>query len=234
MSDSLSSVLNMNRLDVALTPFPHVLVDEFFKPEVFRQLHDGFPNIAKMDRPKGWGQSLYWGEVEYERHLEENPSWKQVFDVVHSQSFIDYMIDQFGEHWEREGCAIDLPRARYVPYCEDRIDKERGQLRRVEHEPHELWCRLDFYQSWEGYYRPLHLDHRRRLISMLVYFTNQEEIEMQGGELILHSPGVDLFLLEKLGLYHAPKAFSMAVAPTSSGPLKFSAGVIVVPSPASV
>src|SRR5690606_25585631 len=50
--------------------------------------------------------------------------------------------------------------------------------------------------------------HRRRLISMLVYFQDKDEVGMEGGELILHPPSLDLRLLEKLRLYHAPKPFS--------------------------
>lgn len=209
MSDSLRSVFAVDRLDIVPEPFPHVVVDGFFKPAVFRELRDEFPDIVKT-KPDRAGQSLYWRDEEYEHHLENSPAWRKVFDIIHSQSFVDFIVDQFGELWNREGCTVDLSRARYVPYCEDRIDKQLFQLRKVEHEPHELWCRLDFYQSWVGYYRPVHLDHRRRLISMLVYFDDPEDIGMQGGELLLHPPGLDLRLLEKLGVYHAPKALSIA------------------------
>jgi hypothetical protein len=67
---------------------------------------------------------------------------------------------------------------------------------------------LDLYQSWAGYYRPVHLDHRRRLITMLVYFDDPDEIGMEGGELILHAPAPDLALMNTLKLYHAPKLYS--------------------------
>ena len=81
---------------------------------------------------------------------------------------------------------IDLSHARYVPYREDRIDKERGTLRKVEHEPDELWIRMDIHQGQMGYDRPVHLDHARRLMSMLVYMCDHDENEMLGGELFLH------------------------------------------------
>lgn len=215
MSDSLKSLLAVDRLEVDLHPFPHVLVDEFFRPDAFRELLDQFPQITEMKSDMkrgetGWGQTLYWGDEEYDRHLEESPGWKRVFDLVHSQSFLDYIIDELGELFAREGCVVDLSKARYVPYCEDRVDKQLNQLRKVEHEPHELWCRLDFYQGYRGYYRPVHLDHQRRLISMLVYFSDQDVVARDGGDLILHSPGPDLWMLGKLGLYQTPKLFSLA------------------------
>lgn len=173
------------------------------------ELRAQFPNIVAMQRPKGWGQSLYWGDEDYERHRERNPAWKIVHDVIHSQDWVDYIIEQFGEYWKREGCVVDLSKVRYVPYCESRADKERFHLEKVEYEPHDLWCRLYFYQSYAGYYRPVHLDHRRRLMSMLVYFEDHDAAGMTGGELILHPPGLDLALLAKMGVFHAPKPFSL-------------------------
>ncbi len=208
MSVVVREVLGIDRLKLNPKPFPHLVVDGFFEAALYKQLRDDFPQITKMQRPKGWGQSLYWGDPEYDAHLAASPAWKRVHDFVHSQGWIDFVIAEFGDYWASEGCRIDLNKAVYVPYREDRTDKELLQLRRPAHEPHELWSRLDFYQSYSGYYRPVHLDHRRRLISMLVYFQDKDEVGMEGGELILHPPSLDLRLLEKLHLYHAPKPFS--------------------------
>ncbi len=84
---------------------------------------------------------------------------------------------------------IDLDHARYVPYREDRVDKERATLRKVEHEPHELWVRMDIHQGHVGYARAVHRDHPRRLLSMLLYMCDHTDSEMTGGELRLHAPG---------------------------------------------
>jgi len=205
---SVREILDPEHLTLAPRPFPHLVVDRFFSEDLYPELKAEFPQILKMDRPEGWGQSLYWGDSNYDDHLANSPAWNRVFQTVHSQGWIDFIIGEFGDYWMSEGCAVDLGKAVYVPYLEDRIDKELLSLRKPAHEPHELWCRLDFYQSYSGYYRPVHLDHRRRLISMLVYFQDHDEAGMEGGELILHPPSLDLKILEKLGLYHAPKSFS--------------------------
>ena len=208
MSDAVRDILEVDHLKLDIKPFLHLVVDGFFGAELYKELRDEFPQISKMERPKGWGQSLYWGDPEYEEHLAASSAWKKVHDAIHSQAWIDFIVAELGDFWERDGCVVDLGKAVYVPYCEDRIDKELFHLRRPEYEPHELWCRLDFYQSYGGYYRPVHLDHRRRLISMLVYFQDHDEAGMEGGELILHPRALDLRILEKLKLYHAPKALS--------------------------
>lgn len=203
-------MLGVSALDAVPAPFTHSLVDGVFEPNLFQELREQFPKIRTMNRPAGWGQSLYWGEEDYERHLERSPAWRRVFEAVHSQSFVDFIVEQFRNDWSREGCTLDLSRVRYVPYCETRSEKERLHLELDGRSPTDLYCRLDFYESYGGYYRPLHLDQRRRLISMLVYMDDQEEIGMIGGELFLHAPGPDLRALARLGLYHAPKAYSRA------------------------
>jgi hypothetical protein len=209
MNRAADSIFNVTRFPVDSRPFPHALVDEIFSATLFRELQSQFPNILAMSSPTGPGNNLYWGDDEYERLLQSSPAWKRVFRYIHSQAFLQLVIEQFDPYWKAEGCTIDLSRACYVPFCEDRTDKELRRMRKAALEPHELWCRLDFYQSMSGYYLPAHLDHRRRLISMLVYFDDQQKTEMDGGELTLHTPWPDLQVLHAVGLYHAPKPFSL-------------------------
>jgi hypothetical protein len=45
---------------------------------------------------------------------------------------------------------------------------------------------MDIHQGRVGYSRPVHLDHARRLISMLIYVCDRDENRMVGGELLLH------------------------------------------------
>lgn len=174
----------LSPLDVRAEPFPHVTSESFVEPEHYRQLCRTFPLCKPGKSPTGF--SLYWGDEEYARLLEEQPAWRALFDTFHSQEFVEWGARQFAGVWRREGCKIDPSRARYVPYREDRTDKERAALRKVEHEPHELWVRLDIHQGRVGYFRPVHLDHARRLVSMLIYFCDHAESEMIGGELFLH------------------------------------------------
>jgi len=149
------------------------------------QLRDSFPTCPPGVGPTGF--SLYWGDEGYQQLLATQPAWQALFHTFHSQDFIDWCSSQFAEVWEQDGCKIKLSEARYVPYREDRIDKERAKLRKVEHEPQELWVRMDLHQGRMGYDRPVHLDHARRLMSMLIYMCDQNENEMKGGELFLHA-----------------------------------------------
>lgn len=186
---SLASPCDLSQRRLNLEPFPHVIHEAFIEPGQYQELRESFPTCPPKKGPTGF--SLYWGDAGYEKLLNTVPAWQSLFQTFHSQRFIDWCRDQFAEVWKREGCKIDVSGARYVPYREDRIDKERATLRRVEHKPDELWVRMDIHQGRLGYDRPAHLDHTRRLISMLIYFMDHSETEMSGGELFLHGRNED-------------------------------------------
>jgi len=179
------AICDLSQHPVTEAPFPHVQIGNFIATQQYAQLCKSFPTCPPKVGPTGY--SLYWGDDAYEQLLNSQPDWKSLFNTFHSQKFVDWCRQQFLEFWKREGCRIDLTGARYVPYCEDRVDKERATLRKVEYEPEELWVRMDIHQGQPGYDRPVHLDHARRLVSMLIYLCDQTENKMVGGELFLYS-----------------------------------------------
>lgn len=176
---------NLTQLEVTVEPFPHVIHHQFIATESYSELNRSFPTCPPSTGPTGF--SLYWGDEGYTRLLDEQPAWRALFNTFHSQRFIDWASEQFAAVWDEAGCKINPSRACYVPYREDRIDKERAALRRIEHEPHELWVRMDIHQGQMGYDRGVHVDHARRLVSMLIYLCDHTENQMVGGELFLHS-----------------------------------------------
>lgn len=181
LSESARGVCDLTRLEVNRKPFPHVIHEQFIEPEHYRQLVESFPVCPPTAEPTGY--SLFWGDEGYQRLLDEHAAWRALHQTFQEQRFIDWAAEQFAPFWRESGCAIDLSRARYVPYQEDRIDKARPTLRRVEHAPEELFVRIDIYQGRVGYERAIHVDHRRRLLSMLIYMCDP----MEGGELLLHT-----------------------------------------------
>jgi hypothetical protein len=190
-SPATASVCDLTRLGLdganhlSVESFPHIINHQFIKPDYYDALCRSFPNCPPSTGPTG--HSLYWGDEGYARLLAEQPAWRALFDTFHSEHFIEWGREQFATVWEAAGCKIDLSKARYVPYREDRIDKERATLREVEYEPHELWVRMDIHQGQMGYDRGVHVDHARRLISMLIYMCDHSENQMVGGELFLHN-----------------------------------------------
>ncbi len=175
---------DLTLLPINHRPFPHVIHNGFIDPVVYRQLCDSFPTCLARTGPSRF--SLYWGDDDYQRLLDEEPVWQTLFNVFHSQQFIDWTRKQFAPVWHELGYKVDLSDARYVPYLEDRVDKQREVLREIKHAPDELWVRMEIQQAHVGYNRKIHVDHQRRLLTMLIYFCDYEENRMDGGELLLH------------------------------------------------
>jgi hypothetical protein len=184
-SDRPEGMCDLMPLDLRVEPFPHVVHQQFIAPAYYQELCRSFPACPPSTGPTG--HSLYWGDEGYSRLLNDQPAWRALFNTFHSQQFIDWGREQFATVSEEAGCKLNLSEARYVPYREDRIDKERATLRKIEHEPHELWVRMDIHQGQMGYDRGIHVDHARRLISMLVYMCDHTDNQMVGGELFLHT-----------------------------------------------
>jgi len=177
-----SSVFDLTPAPLEPTPFEHLSKRGFLRQDIYEEIALNFPVCASSTGPTGF--SFYWGDPEYDRLLGQHPAWKAFFGQAHSQEFIDACIQQFRPAFLSHKCTIDLDKAVYVPYRESREDKERRHILDVRHQPHELFVRLDVHQGYIGYSRAVHLDHRRRLMSMLIYFCDQGDRE--GGELVLH------------------------------------------------
>ena len=215
--DSLTSaggICDLTRLAVKAEPFPHVVNERFIDPEHYRQLCRTFPTCPPGTSPTGF--SLYWGDEGYRRLLDEQPAWRALFDTFHSQTFIEWGKEQFAEVWRRESCQIEMSEARYAPYREDRVDKERATLRKIEYAPHELWVRMDIHQGRVGYSRRTHLDHARRAISMLIYMCDHTENCMVGGELFLHGAG-ERQMQHRVPTRIAPRHNLMIAFPCTNG-----------------
>ena len=57
-----------------------------------------------------------------------------------------------------------------------------------DHDPNTLFTRFDLEQGAEGYGKPVHCDLPNRIASLVLYFCDADEIEMEGGQLCLHEP----------------------------------------------
>ena len=176
---------NFAILPIANDPYTHVIVDEYLDPIFYQSLKDSFPLCPPDSGPTGF--TLYWGDPLYDQLIADNPTWGQFFHLFHNQQFIDYCIAQFADEFSNLA-KVDLADARYVPYQETRADKERRALAAPEHEADQLWVRVDIMQGRVGYDRQPHIDHRRRAITLLIYFCEAGE----GGDLLLHGRNGDI------------------------------------------
>ena len=200
-----STAFPLETLPLQTEPFEFISKDNFIRPAVYQELERTFPVCPPSSGPSGF--SYYWGDPEYQDLIANNWAWKSFFETAHSQAFVDYCIAQFRAAYRAHGCVIDLEKATYVPYRETREGKEMRHLP-VTHQPHELFVRLDVHQGHLGYKRKVHLDHRRRVSTLLIYFSDSDETGRDGGDLVLH--GTRIRVLHPEGARVRPKRNLMA------------------------
>jgi len=176
------ATLGFKSANVSEAPFASAVVDDFLNEDSYKSLEASFPTCKPGSGPTGF--TCFRGDPEYDELLQK-PEWQELHDRVHSQAFVDYMLATFTDVYASDA-VHDLTNARYVDYIEDRADKESRALRKVEHAPDELYVRMDVMEGRMGYDRGVHLDHRRRAGTLLLYFCDADEIGMVGGDLQLH------------------------------------------------
>jgi hypothetical protein len=197
-------------------PFWHLVQDGWVKEDLYSALAASFPTCPPASGPSGY--TMFWGDPDYDELVASNPAWQAFWRHFHSQAFIDELLQLLKPVIQAE-CRFDLARARYVPYQETREEKKRLWLRQPDHAPDELWVRVDIMQGREGYTRAAHLDHRRRLASMLIYMSDPEESDMTGGDLVLHGHAGDRVLRpqpNRMVLFPCHKESKHSVTPIRS------------------
>jgi hypothetical protein len=188
--------------DVLAEPFPHVVKDEILDRGLFDRLRAEFPPDAAFDgnmRLGGRaGRDLYPGDPAYDELLKRSPAWREFHDFIVSPDFVALTMRLFGPYLRTFECAVDPERARFVDFVESRETlAEKGRtivevMQRTRHRlfrpaaTDDLFVRLDLAQGAKGYAKRVHCDRPNRLVSLLVYFCDADEIGLEGGELVLY------------------------------------------------
>jgi hypothetical protein len=170
------------------SPFPYVVIDNFFSQDFYSELEKNFPNsnefitnnVGRMHGDTTFGETLY------EDLLNKSETYKQLHNWVYSESFIKYFIDFFKDDIDSQLDLINNPKEF------DIISKpvEIGKVFNLDNFQNNsskeyLYSRLDLgfgkvnYGLSTGGKGP-HIDNPQRLISVLIYVGGFTEIE--GGE----------------------------------------------------
>jgi hypothetical protein len=177
-------VIDLPLAPVVEEPFEHVMVPDFLPRDIYERAAASFPVCEQRGGPTSY--SAFWGDPDFDRLVVEDDAWRELFESFQSQAFVDYCVRQFGDVFRKHGCLVDLDRASFVRFLETREEKSERHMSGPRPAPDQLWVRVDLLQGRNGYDRQPHLDHRRRLISMLIYMCDAEQLGMQGGDLVLN------------------------------------------------
>jgi hypothetical protein len=205
-----SSLFDLETGPVRRRPFDHVVKDGFIRSDLYRAMVESFPACPSGSGPTG--HSVFWGDPEFDALVAASEPWRQFHEAVQTQEFVDLCLAQVADELVRGGCLVDPARLRYVAYVESRADKERRHIEGPAPPPDRVWVRTDIHQAHTGYDRGCHLDHRRRVMTVLIYFCDAREIAMDGGTLELLPVGRDeLSWWERLGVRRVAPRQNLAV-----------------------
>ena len=204
---SKADVLTINKDDVELSPFPHCFKHPFVRPDLFARLKDEFPKDEFFDRNTSLGgragRDLYPGDELYDELLSTSSAWKEFSDYIDSEKFVGLVLDMFGNQLKSHGCSAEEGEINYEKWVESReilaqgstrVSRMIGKIKNKigisdkpdETDPNKMFVRMDIAQGDIGYEKVAHCDRSNRLISMLIYFCNKEDIGMEGGTFRVH------------------------------------------------
>ncbi len=185
-------MLQIDKTQLKLKPFPHLVQKELFKPDFYDALKSSYPAFGKADEWSRMSRDLMRGDPLFEATISKTGPWNKLFQYFNSAAYLDDMLDLFGEHMLSSGLTVNPSELKIdTDYVETRewiaTNKPISKTIQDYQGPREeLFVRMDMGVGANDYYRPPHLDWRHRVCSLLVYFDDPQETHMEGGKFIIN------------------------------------------------
>jgi len=171
-------MINKNyNLKKITSPFPYLIIDNFFSGDFFSELEKYFPpsadfkinNVGRMHGDTTYGDDLY------RELLEKSKAYNQLHDWVYSENFIKYFIDLFNINFNDQPDLMDDPNKFDIVSEPVEVGKvfNINNFQKDKSKPC-LYSRLDLGYGIKNYGlntggRGPHIDNPQRLISILIY-----------------------------------------------------------------
>lgn len=188
---------NGKRLDA---PFPHVYFEQVFGQTDYSAISREFPTEEFFQQAPSLKSRADFNIYEADQCYSEviaQPALGRLHHFIKSEKFLTNVITLFQNDWDELGLKLDKNQIRTSEFVEGRGSMLHGSaMRRILHkirgfiEPkfgHQLFTRLDFSLSGPGYGKPPHVDNENRVAAALIYLSDGEEDEIEGGELCLYA-----------------------------------------------
>lgn len=205
-------MLQVSRADVVMDPFPHVISDAILPPDLYARLRADYPSADTFDTTvaetggagsragKGTGFDIYRSEGAYDALIAGSSAWAELDAYINSMAFVEKYQELFGEFADDLALTVDIGGSVYDRnYIEPRerltatttvADKIHGVAHKLTRgfrtkRKSDLFTRLDIQRALGGYAKPPHTDRPDRLCSLIIYFTDADDVGLEGGELLI-------------------------------------------------
>jgi hypothetical protein len=204
-------MLNISQDQVVTNPYPHIIKDRILPQDLYEALKRDFPSQEIFDSQKdnyglrgsrtGSGTDIYRGDPAFDVLTGRSEAWREFTNYINSKDFMQDTLSVFGDNWALTGCRIDPTLAVFNDYVEPRetmtndetITDKLSKLGKGvfgksigEKNVNELFTRFDIHMGKEAYAKAVHCDRPNRLISLIIYFCDADEIGLVGGDLGIH------------------------------------------------
>lgn len=177
-------MLNIDKTNLRSHPYSYLVQPDVLPQDIFEELRESFPRFGKSAVWNRMSADLMKGDPGYADAISQGV-WSRLHAHFHSQHFVDRMLGLFGGPQAIAGVTIDLAGVRLTDHVETREWIARGsvsaRLESFDGDRGEVFIRMDLGLGEVGYERKTHCDWRHRICSVLIYFDDAEELEMEGG-----------------------------------------------------
>ena len=193
-------MINISKKDLSKNPFWYIKKSKIIDLELFENLKKDYPddelyesNLDKFGARAG--DDLFPCDYNFKKLIDSSYSWRIFCEYLNSKSFLDKVFNIFYENLLSEGLKVDLKKYNLKrAYTPSRIQRAESQKNlfikkifyKFANNINDLYVTCDISRAKEGYGLKPHCDHRYRLFSLIIYFTNPSDIEMNGGNLEIY------------------------------------------------
>ena len=164
-------------------PNPHIYFPQLLPPDVYDMVE--FPEISVTAKGRS-GRDLFIGEPGHDRAIR-SAGLKQLHDLFTSDEFVRWVLSIFEDDLVRLGCRASASDAKLIPYHETREAlAEAPDVLDESADPSEVFNRFDFTVGERDYTPYVHLDSPRRIVGGLLFFSDAERDNVDGGDFILY------------------------------------------------
>jgi len=112
-------MLNINTESLALTPYPHLVQEQVFDQDFYRELKESYPDFGKANGWSRMSKDLIRGDSAFDEAVSSGP-WKKLYGYFNSNSFIQDMVSLYKGTFDEAKLAIPIEDMNLIDYTETR------------------------------------------------------------------------------------------------------------------
>jgi len=164
-------------------PSPHIYLHQLLPAQIYQQIK--FPDIPVRGMGRS-GRDLFVGEPGW-AEATSSVGFQELNALFTSAEFVAWVLSVFEADLVRYHCRARADSVRLIPYLEDReaLDSAPDVLDETA-DPSEVFTRFDYTIGGASYTSYAHLDSPRRIVGGVLFFSDAEKDQIDGGEFTLY------------------------------------------------